>query len=297
MSCFRFKKIDAFTGGLSSGNPAACVYLEDISDITPAQMQQIARELKGYVNEVVYVFTDKDSYLLKYYSSECEVYFCGHGTIAAMYDLIINEPLLIMQEKIRIKVKQEYLDVINDIPKNDCVYISAPQPAYQKTALSIGDVSEALEMSPSEIDNRHKISLVNAGLNTLIVPIHKLRECINIDPQEIKLRDFCLNHDIDIILVYTQETSNKASDYRTRVFAPKFGYLEDPATGSGNSAFGYYLLEENQWDGQNLVIEQNASYDNPNLVKLGTLIKQGKINVLFGGGAQVRVDGKYLLHE
>jgi predicted PhzF superfamily epimerase YddE/YHI9 len=33
------------------------------------------------------------------------------------------------------------------------------------------------------------------------------------------------------------------NDFRVRVFAATFGYLEDPATGSGNSALGYYLLQ------------------------------------------------------
>jgi predicted PhzF superfamily epimerase YddE/YHI9 len=50
-----------------------------------------------------------------------------------------------------------------------------------------------------------------------------------------ELKRFCVKSQIDIIEVYTAETRNKRNDYRTRVFAPTFGYLEDPATGSGNS--------------------------------------------------------------
>jgi len=44
-------------------------------------MQAIARELKGFVNEVGYLCRlDKDLFDLKYYSSEREVDFCGHAT-------------------------------------------------------------------------------------------------------------------------------------------------------------------------------------------------------------------------
>ena len=53
MRTFRFKKIDAFTKGKSSGNPCACIYLNGHEDITPDEMQRIASELKGFVNEVV----------------------------------------------------------------------------------------------------------------------------------------------------------------------------------------------------------------------------------------------------
>ena len=61
---------------------------------------------------------------------------------------------------------------------------------------------------------------------------------------------------VDIILLYTEETSTMKSRYRTRVFAPTYGYLEDPATGSGNAALGYYLLRNNMWEGESIKIEQ-----------------------------------------
>lgn len=49
MKKYLFKKIDAFATGKSSGNPAACVYLEKPSDISEIEMQQIAFELKGFI--------------------------------------------------------------------------------------------------------------------------------------------------------------------------------------------------------------------------------------------------------
>ena len=60
MQKFSFKKIDAFTGGNATGNPAGCVYLQHEQDITAAAMQQIARELKGFVSEVAFLFPVAD---------------------------------------------------------------------------------------------------------------------------------------------------------------------------------------------------------------------------------------------
>ena len=55
MKRFKFKKIDGFSNGTTSGNPAGCIYVNDINDITDDEMQQVAAELKGFINEVVYV--------------------------------------------------------------------------------------------------------------------------------------------------------------------------------------------------------------------------------------------------
>lgn len=99
MKIFKFKKIDAFAAGVSTGNPAGAIYLNSLKDITISEMQRIARELKGFVNEVGYLCQlDKDYFDLKYYSSEREVDFCGHATIAIMYDLIKNRGDLLSED-------------------------------------------------------------------------------------------------------------------------------------------------------------------------------------------------------
>jgi len=88
MKKYPFKKIDAFTTGISEGNLAACIYLENIVDINAEGMQRIACELKGFVNEAAYLSCKDRIYHLCYYSSECEVDFCGHAAIAIMFDLL-----------------------------------------------------------------------------------------------------------------------------------------------------------------------------------------------------------------
>ena len=92
MQRYRFKKIDAFVETQSTGNPAGCVYLPDQNALSVEGMQQIARELAGFVSEVVYAYPDEEHYGLRFFSSEREVAFCGHATIAVMYDLIKNDP-------------------------------------------------------------------------------------------------------------------------------------------------------------------------------------------------------------
>lgn len=295
MKTFPFKKIDAFTRGESSGNPCASVYLNNTSDISPDEMQKIAAELAGFVNEVVFVFPEDGCFRLKYYSAECEVDFCGHGTIGTMYDYIASHADLLSKDVVQIRVKDEQLDVYNRIADQDCVYITAPAPAFCENLPNRAAIAGALFLAPEKLDGRFDPALINAGLKTLIVPIRRLDDCLSVRPDERSLKQFCRCNGLDIILVFTTEVADPGRKFRTRVFAPKFGYLEDPATGSGNSAFGYYLLAGNLWDGGPISVEQNGSRENPNIIKLDTVETAGGRRVIFGGAAQVKISGVYTL--
>lgn len=287
---FVYRKLDAFTSGKSKGNPAACLFLNKDQQLTEEEMLSIAKDHKGFVSEVVYCSPlAENAYRLRYYSSECEVEFCGHGTIACMYNLVKSNKELQQVKEITIKTNKGDLAVYNELQSLDAVFITAPNPEYLEVKPSLADIAANLQTAVESIDQQHPAMLIDAGLRTLIVPIVDLDNILALHPDEPKLKDFCANNDIDIILVFTNDVADKSNKIRTRVFAPKFGYLEDPATGSGNSAMGYYMLKNEVWNGQPVSIEQNGEKDLFNIVKLNT--KDGK--VLFGGNAVVKIDGEY----
>ena len=254
-------------------------------------MQHIARAHKGFVSEVVFCTpSDQADYELLYYSSECEVDFCGHGTIACMYSLIASDQSLLDKPTLSIKTKKAVLTVYNELKKQNAVYIAAPRPVY--SPLPDIDIAQALGTSSVQITDNYPLGLINAGLNTLIVPIRSLNELIALFPHEQALKEFCLQNGIDIILVFCKETEDQNRFFHTRVFAPKFGYLEDPATGSGNSAFGYYLLLHGGWTGKDIAIEQGSAPKAYNTVRLKCTDDK---TVLFGGNAVTRIKGVYFL--
>jgi PhzF family phenazine biosynthesis protein len=295
MQRLRFKKIDAFVFNRSGGNPAGCIYLDGPEAISSDQMQQIAREMAGCVSEVVYMYQEDDVTTLRFFSSECEVAFCGHGTIAVMYDLIKSDTNLLRNPIIRIRIGNKQILVRNEIAGSDSVFISAPSPVILKKAVDPDAVAAALRIPPGEIADPGAISFINAGLATLIVPLRTLASVLTIHPEQQNLKDFCTRNNIEIILIHTDETSTPGATYRTRVFAPVFGYLEDPATGSGNAAFGYHLITTRRWDGKLLTIEQGRSRDRPNIVRLVSDASEKQRTVFFGGKAVVRIEGEYLL--
>jgi len=291
-----FKKIDAFTEGNSSGNPAGYVYMDRADSLNEEEMQQIAAELKGYVNEVGYVNREEKGFRLRYYSSECEVAFCGHATIAIMYDIISADPALIGEPEVELEVNSGTLAAFNHIKDENAVYIMAPEPGFLERNLNLPEIAEAIDAEQAIFDLQKPFRVIDGGLRTLILPLISLDDCLKLHPNQEKLRKFCLDNEIDIVHVFTAETSTAAAKYRTRVFAPKFGYLEDPATGSGNSAFGYYLIGSHSWPGD-FTIEQGPSRSCPNFVKLKRYQADGSDRILFGGCGVTRIEGNYCLHH
>ena len=292
MKQYGYVKSNAFTSGDSLGNPAACIFTGQ-EELTPEQMQAIAAEHKGFVMEVVFCSkSDKADCKLTYYSSECEVEFCGHGTIATMYTMVKETPELMAKPVITAETNRKgIIEVYNAIEEEDAVYITAPDPIEHPMKLSIAQIEDALTLPHGSIRNDLPIRIIDAGLRTLLVPIVDLETEISVYPNEQSLKSFCESNDIDIILVFSKQTAHASAFAHTRVFAPKFGYLEDPATGSGNSAFANYLLSEGLWEGEPITIEQGGNDRIFNSVKLKC--KDGK--VLFGGKATKKIEGYYYI--
>lgn len=293
MKNYKYKKVDAFTAGSSLGNPAACIYLESDQSLPDKEMLEIAKQHKGFVSEVVYCTRNRDSsFELIYFSSECEVPFCGHGTIACMYSIIKETPELIIKPKIKIHTRQKgVLTIYNKLLQQDAVFISAPTPIYLDVNLKTKEIADNLQTDISTISDDYPIEFIDAGNRTLIIPIKQFSDEVSIFPNEQMLKDFSINNDIDVILIFCMNTENKTSIAHTRVFAPKYGYLEDPATGSANSAFGYYMLKNNMWNGEDITIEQGGNDRIFNTVHLS----YSENKLLFGGSATTRIDGYYLL--
>jgi len=294
---FKFKKIDAFAAGLSEGNPAGSIWLKSFNDITCDEMQKIAEQLKGFVSEVGFICRTEDGrYAIKFYSANCEVSFCGHATIAIMNELFKSDKKLINTHKVEIITNSGVLEVENRINAENSVFITAPSPKYILQTPGKREIADGLNINPEIIDTELPVQVINAGLTTLIVPITSLDAALETTPDIDDLNEFCVQNSLDIVLVFTGNTARSDNDFRVRVFAATFGYLEDPATGSGNSAFGYYLLKNMLWNKDTIVIEQNSSLERFNVVKLQkTQDSEGTERVVFGGGAIKRIEGEFIL--
>ncbi len=292
MKSYKYKKVDAFTSDVSKGNPAAFMLLKT-EKFTDTQFLAVVKEHAGFICEFVFVNDSEDAdFKLTYYSSECEVDFCGHGTIATVYELIRGNKNLSEKKEIKFETnKKGVLTAYNYIKEENAVYVSAPEPVFYENKIGREEIAVALGICPCEISDDYPVSIIDAGLKTLIIPIKNFESEISVYPDIEVLKNFAIDKDVDIFLIWNKETSEEGFFAHTRVFSPKYGYLEDPATGSGNSAFANYLLKNKMWNGEPIAVEQGGKKIAFNKVNLR--VQDGK--VLFGGSATVKIEGEYFI--
>ena len=258
-------------------------------------MQRIAKDLKGFVSEVAFLSQMTPGvFSVRYFSSEREVQFCGHATVGMMYDLIKTDPVLAQQAVIQLHTNKGVLPVENRVRQQDAVFIHAPTPAYTTVQAGLAEICAAMNVRLDQIDQSIPLGLVNAGNQTLCIPLKSMVDVIELQPDFDAVLSFCQKFDLDVVTIFTTDTADPLNQIRSRVFAATFGYLEDPATGSGNAALGYHLHRSGKWDGSAIRIEQNAERSNPNIIRLATIpdLEHG-IRVIFGGGSMTRITGHY----
>jgi trans-2,3-dihydro-3-hydroxyanthranilate isomerase len=94
--------------------------------------------------------------------------------------------------------------------------------------------------------------------------------------------------------MFCRETADAANAFHVRMFAPKQGVPEDPATGSAAAAFAGYLAQFGGYrDGEHLVrIEQGYEMGRPSLIELTLRVSGGKLTgASIGGSAVVVMEG------
>lgn len=186
---FPYEKSNAFSAGGSDGNPAACLYLDTDRDLTDERMPAIAKERNGFVSEAVHCRpTGEGSYRLCCYSSEREVEFCGHGTIACVYDPFRSREELKKSERITVRTDKGDLTIYSEWEKLDAVFITAPQSACGTVPILPDEIAHHLGAGRDRIDRRYPVASIDAGLKTPIVPVESLVGVTGLRPDEARLK-------------------------------------------------------------------------------------------------------------
>ena len=106
-----------------------------------------------------------------------------------------------IKEHINLVTNKGGSTVENRIESEDAVYISAPNPAFRSGDLEKESLANVLGIESDRISNDYPTSVVNAGLETLLVPICNLNTVLTLSPQLDELKQYCVKNSIDIITV------------------------------------------------------------------------------------------------
>lgn len=221
--------VDAFTGELFKGNPAAaCILDEWISD---ELMQNIAVE--NNLSETAFAVKTDDYYHIRWFTPGGEVDLCGHASLATAY-VILN--FYEDTPKVHFKTNDD-VDLI--ITRKGELY-EMEFPAYDLEKVEItGDIIDALGVMPKEVYRSRDLLCV----------LESADDVVGFKPDLDKLEK------LDGLLVHIT-AKGESHDCVSRSFAPRLNIAEDPVCGSGHCHIAPY------WSGRlnkNEIIAYQAS--------------------------------------
>ena len=200
-------QVDAFTGRMFGGNPAAVVLLDEwLPDET---LQAIAAE--NNLAETAFVIPRTEVSPLRWFTPGIEVDLCGHATLATAYVLFRHRfPSL---DRIMFSTRSGNLIVARDGDLLSMDFPSRPGRAVEIT----DQIVSAVGMRPRE-------ALL---ARDLLVILEREEEVRALRP------DFERIASVDAFALIISAPGNTV-DFVSRFFAPRAGVPEDPVTGSAH---------------------------------------------------------------
>jgi PhzF family phenazine biosynthesis protein len=201
-------QIDAFTGRVFGGNPAAVCPLE--AWIDDGLMQKIAEE--NNLSETAFFVRSESGYEIRWFTPRVEIELAGHPTLAAAY--VIFNYCNHGSGEIRFSSKSGELVVTRD---GDLIRMNFPA------------------MHPV---NAEKNELLNQALGKKPVELYKTRDYLAVFDSEEEIMaidpDFRMLKTLDCVGTIITAPGREV-DFVSRFFAPAEGINEDPVTGSAHS--------------------------------------------------------------
>jgi trans-2,3-dihydro-3-hydroxyanthranilate isomerase len=291
----KFFTLDVFTDKRFAGNPLGVVM--DSDGLDTAAMQTIAREFN--LSETVFVAPPEDKShraRIRIFTPVSELPFAGHPTVGTavllgrldggmnVRDFVLG--LTIGPVPCRVTPAGDGGRAVFDLPRlPESIGASADHAA----------IAAALGIDAADIGfGGMTAARWSAGAPYTMVPVRGLdaiKRCRVNAALWGKAFDFDAHGAAYMIC---DETADAAHAFHTRMFAPRQGVPEDPATGSAAAAFAGYLAAHGGYrDGEHVVqIEQGYEMGRPSLIELTLKIAGGKLTgASIGGGAVVVMDG------
>jgi len=288
----RFFTLDVFTQKKFAGNPLAVVLEPDGLD-TPA-MQAIAREF-GHP-ETVFVFPPENSKhraALRIFTPAAEIPFAGHPTVGTAVLLATLDGAttreFVLEEKVgNVPCRFE--------PRTaDTGYVRFTIPSLP---VAIGDlpakaeIASALSVTPDDIGlDGIAPACWSAGNPFSFVPLKNLDAIARCQPDPAHFEKVLGAGGPAKVYMFCEQTTEAGNDFHARMFAPRMGTPEDPATGSAAAAFAGLLAMSGRYDDgdHTLRIEQGYEMGRPSLIELGLSLRGGKLTSATVGGSAVTV--------
>jgi trans-2,3-dihydro-3-hydroxyanthranilate isomerase len=295
---YRFVTLDVFTAQRFAGNPLAVVFEAD--KLATATMQSVAREF----NHPETVFVQKpaapgNAASIRIFTPAVELPFAGHPTVGCAVALAreggaigAGERAIVIEEKIgavRCTVP------LADQARGHARFVLPERPREIGPPADAAALARALRLASDDVGHGSLApARWSAGIAFTCVPLKSL-DAVQRCRADLTHWDAAFETDgRSSAYIFCRETLEPHNMFHVRMFAPRMGVAEDPATGSAAAAFAGYCARNMDFaDGEHRIgIEQGDEMSRPSRIDLQLTISGGKLmSATVGGDAIVVTDG------
>lgn len=277
---YRYRVVDVFTETPLEGN--ALAVFPDASGIDDATMQKIAKELNLSETTFVSPATRADCAAnVRIFTPTKEMVFAGHPTIGTSFVLLDEDVVPKNIERFALEEKVGPVPIRVEPGERPLIWLTTPPISDGRTfdreicARALGlELSDLLEVRPQ---------LLSAGNPTIFIAV-KNKETVDrswLDNQGMALLTDGREEDA-CVFVFAPTSAGAYS----RMFAPEYGIVEDPATGSSTGPLAAFMLRHGLApgaSGSRFVSEQGVKMGRRSILYIQIHGEQGADGIEVGG--------------
>lgn len=275
--------VNSFAKSINGGNPAGVVLNADgLSDV---EMKKIAGVV-GFSETAFVMKSDLADFMVRFFTPNEEVDFCGHATIAVFHT--ISSKGYIKSGRYSQETKAGILDV--QVMEDLSIMMNQNIPSYHEI-IEKQEIADSLNITVDEMLENLPVQIVSTALRDILVPIKSLDILNSINPDFKKVANISSKYNAVGYHIFTLESLNE-SNAHCRNFAPLYGIPEESATGTSNGALACYLYKYGKLKNNhitNISIEQGYSMERPSEIKIALTTKEKEITEVRVGGTALNL--------
>ncbi|MFW9800151.1 MAG: PhzF family phenazine biosynthesis protein [Candidatus Thorarchaeota archaeon] len=269
MRAYPYVQTSVFTDERYSfgGNQLATFWNSDGNlELSDEEMQGITLEFN--FSETTFIVPTKRSECsakVRIFTPAEEIQFAGHPTLGTAFVMKLKG--LIPEQKEHVNLELGIGPTPVKYLSSDTILMEQNKPEFLSVLDQREAIARAVQLDTSDISKRTPAQYVSTGYPFLIVQVESLGAVQDAVPNPPEIAKALSGQASQEIVIFSKETVHEDSSVHARMFAPAFGVLEDPATGSAAGPLGAYVEKHNVLErpkiGEPVIIEQGFELKRP----------------------------------
>jgi trans-2,3-dihydro-3-hydroxyanthranilate isomerase len=294
---------DVFTDKPFTGNQLA-VFL-DGRGLSAERMQALAREMNFSESTFILPAETSDTDVrMRIFTPATEMPMAGHPTIGSTFALAHTGVITPGASRFvfGLGVGPVAVDLEWQGDALHFAWMTQRTPTFGPVIDARPDVAAAIGLTEADLMPDRPVREVSCGVPFLLVPIRSREAVDRAVSDAAAFRRFTASTGLDLpIFFFSRSDPGAAETVHSRMFAPEFGIIEDPATGSASGPLGCYLLRHGLLDADEatrITSLQGAAMGRPSRIHVSISSSDSDITqVKVGGRAVLVAQGELFVPE